>query len=392
MATAKIKKDYFNLATELIDNGRLGLNKGISLGSFKSKLDNEIYGIQKGTYYLIGARLKVGKTAFVDDTFVFNAYESYMRNKGTENEFELDIDYWSFEISVARKIIKAVTRQIYLDKNLLLNPAYILSKGKHRVSQEHYDIVINYRKFFEELEQILHLRDSGENPTGINKYLYRKAADNGKILYNEVEYKDETGVKRVSKEFSNYIPNNQKRYHFAIFDHAGLTPTERNFTTKQNIDKLSEYIVSNRNKYNLTCVLIQQFNSWSDEADNAKYRGSAVPTLESFSGSKYTPRDADVIMALHDPYSYEDMEYRGFPVNKFKNTIRNLEILRNRDGEPNRHLAFVFNGMPGIFYELPSPSYFASQKVQSSSLAKEWIEYSQNLQMAIEKAQQNGYY
>ena len=79
MATAKIKKDYFNLATELIDNGRLGLNKGISLGSFKSKLDNEIYGIQKGTYYLIGARLKVGKTAFVDDTFVFNAYESYMR-------------------------------------------------------------------------------------------------------------------------------------------------------------------------------------------------------------------------------------------------------------------------------------------------------------------------
>ena len=97
-------------------------------------------------------------------------------------------------------------------------------------------------------------------------------------------------------------------------------------------------------------------------------------------------------MALHDPYSYEDMEYRGFPVNKFKNTIRNLEILRNRDGEPNRHLAFVFNGMPGIFYELPSPSYFASQKVQSSSLAKQWIEYSQNLQMAIEKAQQNGYY
>ena len=61
---------YKDVLRSNIDNGRLGLNKGLPHGF--NRLVEFLPGIQQSTYYLIGAESSVGKSAFVNNSFVFN--------------------------------------------------------------------------------------------------------------------------------------------------------------------------------------------------------------------------------------------------------------------------------------------------------------------------------
>lgn len=338
----------FDSVLEEIKRGQEGLNKGLPHGL--SKLSQFLPNVQQKTYYLIGASTGCGKTTLVDQMFMYEPFE-YINNT-PDCEFTLDIDYFSFEIDKITKITKGVSRQLFNKYKIVADVNYILSRGEHRVSQEIYDKVIECREYFEKLENSLTVFDMPENPTGINKYLYRKAEKFGKVYRKEVEKLDENGKTVKFEVFDRYEPYDKNRYHIVIIDHISLLPEERGYNTKQLIDKMSQYLVLLRNNFNIIPVVVQQLNYDINDPMRAK-TNRLTPMLSDFGDSKYTTRDANYVLSLFSPMTFDIQNFAGYNVEKLKDRFRSLEILKGRDGGIGTRVGLGYLGESGVFKELP---------------------------------------
>lgn len=195
----------FNSVIESIEKGKQGGNQGIPMGL--DRFSQFIPNIQKGRYHLVVGESGSGKSAFVDTAYVFNPLEWYVNNK-EETDIKLKIFYYSFEISKDRLITKQIARKLYVDHGLLLDVNYILSFGKNRITQEHYDLVTGYRDYFNRLEEYLVIRDNdgqSYNPTGIRKDLLDHFESNGKF-------------ETIDKQLK-YTENDPNLFTLAIVDH-----------------------------------------------------------------------------------------------------------------------------------------------------------------------------
>lgn len=339
----------FERALQRVEEGRQGQNQGIPIPF--TRLRKYLPNIQQKTYYLIGAGTKVGKTSFADDLFFYGVYDHYkmLQQTGTLDGFEVDIDYFSYEIDTETKIIKGIGRKLWHDYGIVADVNTILSRGQNHCSEELYSLILGYREYFNELEDVVKIHDMPDNPTGMYKYLRTKMEDKGETIRKNINA--DPGGDPVWR-FDRYIPNNPKCYNIAIIDHIALMMEERGFSTKQNIDKMSQYLVLLRNNFKMIPVVIQQL-AFASESDERYKQGRLTPTLKDFGDSKYTTRDANVIMTLFSPYRYQIPEFQGYDIGALGNTYRNLEILENRDGEPNVNVGLNFIGKSGTFRELP---------------------------------------
>lgn len=236
---------------------------------------------------------KLGKTSFTDDVFFYGAYDYYKKLKDLDKleDFELDIDYFSYEIDIASKIIKGIGRKLWHEYGIIADANTILSRGENWCSQEIFDLVITFKDYFDELEEICTIHEMPDNPTGIRNYLVDKAKQKGEIILKNINSNSEGDP---IMRFDKFIPNNPKRYWLTFIDHIALMLEERGFNTKQNIDKMSQYLVSLRNNFNMTPIVIQQMSFDSDNDDRHK-SGRLTPTLRDFGDSKYTTRDRGLI-------------------------------------------------------------------------------------------------
>lgn len=330
---------YKHILKDKIDNGLLGMNKGLPHGF--NRLVEFIPGIQQSTYYLIGAESSVGKSAFVNNSFVFNPIDWWIANKNN-TDIKLKIHYYSFEISKEMMLYKAVCRKIWNEYNILLDVNYILSRGKYRISQEHYELVVKSLDYFDEMEDILYIQDVPENPTGVWHKELKYAAVNGKGL---IDYKLD----------GDYIPNNPNLYTLIVIDHASLIRKERGFSTKDLIDKLSEYMIILRNKLNFTPIIVQQLNRSGNDPTRIKL-DKMEPMLSDFKDSGNTIQDSNICLSLFSPVRYEMENHRGYKISPSIGGIgsryRSLQILKNRDGESDKTIGLEFIGEVGAFTEL----------------------------------------
>ena len=325
-----------------LERGILGLNVGIPHGH--KKLTEFIPNIQLSTYYLVGGELSTGKSAFANDMFVYNPIDWYLDNKDNTN-IKLKIPYYSFEIPKKDMTVKYLARRIYKKYGILLDVNYILSRGNNRISQEHYDLVKSELPILDELEDILLVQDLPKNPTGIWNDLLKIAHENGKGIVRAQNGNYEFGA-------DGYIPANENLYVIPVVDHIGLTKREREFSKKEVIDKLSEYMIILRNKCNFSPVLVQQLNRSLSSADRFKI-DRVEPQLSDFKESGNTQEDANVVLALFSPQRYEIPTFRDYNVTRLRNRFRSVSILKNRDGEADKILGMQFIGEIGSFTELP---------------------------------------
>tara|TARA_R110000751_G_scaffold137248_3_gene240639 strand:- start:6909 stop:8030 length:1122 start_codon:yes stop_codon:yes gene_type:complete len=341
----------YDRAMGQIERGREGSNQGIPIPF--DRLRKFLPNIQQKTYYLVGAGTKVGKTSLADDIFFYGAYDYIKSNP--DSGMELDIDYFSYEIDSETKIIKGIGRKLWHDYGIIASANDILSRGENWCSDEIYQLVREYREYFNEMEDMVTVHDMPDNPTGMNKYLINKARQHGTTTLKNIQ--TDTSKEPIMR-FESYKPDNDNRYWIQIVDHIALMKEERSYNTKQNIDKMSQYFVQLRNNYRATPVVIQQL-AFDSESDERYKQQRLTPTLRDFGDSKYTTRDANVIMALFSPLRYGLEKFQGYDVASLGNTYRNLEILENRDGEPNINVGLNFVGPVGTFRELPPANEMA---------------------------------
>lgn len=74
------------------------------------------------------------------------------------------------------------------------------------------------------------------------------------------------------------------------------------------------------------------------------------------------------MLGLFSPFRHELPEYYGYNITKFRDHIRFLEVVINREGEGNGICPLYFDGKTNTFMELPLPNDPSIQKFYNTIL------------------------
>ncbi|MDR0912122.1 MAG: hypothetical protein LBM96_05930 [Methanobrevibacter sp.] len=319
---------------------------------------NKYPGTEKGKYIILTANQKIGKSKLADFLYVYDPLFLAI-----ENKIKVNILYYTLEMSIEEKNLAFFSYLLYKLDNKLISVSDLKSTNHENplneeiinlLKSEKYQKYINF--YFENVEYVT----NETNPTGIYKYCKKYAEKYGQIIKEEKVYKNidkETGEEIEKKYTKNiYIPNNENYYTLVIIDNAANITSEKGYDTKGTIDKMSKYFIELKNTYNFTFVLIQHQMQAQESIDNIK-ANRISPTTQGLGDAKTTSRDATQIIGLYSPYKYKIKEFLNYDITKFKDNIRFLEILEDRDYGSNLSVCpLFFEGKSGFFKQLPNPN------------------------------------
>lgn len=334
--------DFDDLAGE-VQGGLEGNNSGVPMGF--QRLNNHI-SIRKSTKYLIGGYTGSGKTALLDDAFVLNPVDWYLRNYSNTN-IRLKIPYWSMERKKNFKLAKWVSRKIFLDHGILISVTKLMGwcPRDQRMTPDEHDLFLQYRDYIDALMEVIIMIDGPDNPTGIRKFMRELFLREGR-------------EEQISEHKRVYIPNNPNLIIMKIKDHSGLIKRESGLNTKKEIiDKASEDDRMERDYYGGSIVEVSQFNR--DIASPMRIKnGDVEPMLEDFKDTGATQEDSDVVMSLFDPMRYKVADPGGYDLSRLKGSdgmkkYRSLRILKNSFGLDDVRIGLAFQPVIGMFKELP---------------------------------------
>lgn len=78
------------------------------------------------------------------------------------------------------------------------------------------------------------------------------------------------------------------------------------------------------------------------------------PSSDGLGDCKKTARDVNIIIGLYSPFKYGLKEYEGYDITKFRNHIRFMEVIEDRDYGSNGNICpLYFDGAVSYFSELP---------------------------------------
>jgi len=318
------------------------------------RFEDDFCGIEHDMYYCITSFTKGGKTQLTSFIFIFKLvlYAYFAKN------IDFKIIYFALEETKERIMQRFMSWLLYS-----------FTKGKVRVSPKELrsttkpvakEVLERLKQFdiqdiLEFFEQHVIFPTEAPNPTGIYKYCKQYAEEHGTVKYKTVKIKDEFGIPHDTEVFESYEKDNPDEYRLIIVDTINLIDTERGMTLKQSMDKLSEYCAKYlRNKYHYSPVIIQQ-QAFESEGNEAFKLGRIRPSVAGLGDSKYTSRDANVVLGLFSPYRFGITDYFGYDITILKDHIRFLEVIVNRDGDMGGLLPLFFDGAVCDFKELPKP-------------------------------------
>lgn len=332
------------------------LNGGInSIPSPFVRFRSEFVGIEQGKYYITTAATKGGKTQFT--SFIF-LYTPLLYAYNNPDKIRLKVFYYPLE-----ETPEDITKRFmsYLLNNLSggeihISPDDLQSTDNSKpVPQEILDALKG-----EEFQKILKFYEDtivfspSRNATGVYQEVKKYMEEHGTVHRRPQTVKDDFGNTKEVQVFDHYTPNDPDEYVIVIFDHLSLIQTERGMTLKQSADKLSEYFVILRNRYNVTPVLVQQ-QAFDMESLDAFKANKLRPTAQGLADSKYSGRDCNMLLGLFNPFKHELPEYQKYDITKLKDMCRFLEVVLNRGGRSGGLIGLYFDGAVCDWAELPRP-------------------------------------
>ena len=261
-----------------VDRGRLGLNHGISMGM--PKLESVIDGVTKETYTLIISNSGAGKTSFALYAYVYKPIMEHL------DDDDFKCLYFSMEMNEVSLYIKLLSIYIFETYGIELSYKEILSKKREYVlSDEHYQLVLECLPWIEKVSKKLEIYDKSLNA--------KKAYAIIKTRLEAMGSFEETETRII------YHPNNPNLIYVIVFDHIGLLqPISGNL--KAEIDLLSKYLVTFREKCLVSPVVIQQANREQGNIERFK-QGKSAFTINDAKDSGNTVQDCNVMIALYNP-------------------------------------------------------------------------------------------
>ena len=316
-----------------IEKGKNGENIGISTGI--PKLDKVIGGIQPSRYYTIAAASSVGKSALI-------LFIMYYVLKHIDKKNPTYFLYFSLEIPANVLLAKLMGLYCAEEFGVYLTLDDILS-FQNPISDENFDCLKKARKWIESISEYLVV---------VDRML------NCKVLYSEtLSFASKFGSFEEIDGKKRYIPNNSNQRLIGVLDHGLLMQPSEGRDLKQEIDTASAYMVTLKNKLNMSWFMLMQQNRDSSSMDRRK-ADLSEPTLNDIKQTGNVGQDSDVVLQMFYPFREKLATYRGYRIlgdQGLTRWHRSIIISKNRYGVADQVINTWFAGSVGWFLELPSP-------------------------------------
>lgn len=325
-----------------IQSGLDGKYKGLNNGF--NRLNDYIFGIQRGVITLIGGQSGVYKTTLLD--FIV---QSALEDAESQN-ITLNIFYNSFEIDKLTKMCNWLSSQIYNKYDIVIPPEIIKGFGKNRLTADQLQLVNSEIPEVEKLFSKINWNFKPENPTGLYNTCWKFMENRGEFI--KEKYTDDLG--ETKQKIVGYKLNNPEEYNIMVTDHLYLLKKERDFDTKRNIDKFSEYQVDLARLFGFSFVNLQQFNQSLSSVERMKFKGADLsPQQSDFRDTTNPYTDSDVCLGLMSPFKMDMENCIGYDIRKLKNKMVMLKIIKNRLSRDGIAIGLLVNPKSGSFKELP---------------------------------------
>ena len=331
----------------------------------------EIPGIEQEQYVVVTAPTKGGKSMYASFVYLYSVLDYAYAHP---DQCSVHVIYFALEESQMRIKHRYISHLLYQLDNIRLSPTDLRSTD---VDFPLDDGILNlletprYKERLAFFDRCVQFETEDTNPTGILRVCEEYAKSVGE--YKSIKKKSRGNSAQDVEVFQSYTPYDKKHYKIVFIDHIGLVDLERGMTLKQSMDKLSEYCVKYlRNRYKFTIVAIQQQAMESEGLEAIKQK-RMMPSVATLGDTKYTARDANLVIGLFDPsffglptfskYSIQDSNNNGL-----FNYCRFAQLIRGRDGEQGGICPMFFDGAVCHFEELPLPDdpniqqYYAKAK------------------------------
>lgn len=342
---------------EYFKKGQEGRNKGLTTGL--PNLDNAIHGVQKKAIYGIASPPKVGKTTFVDYSFILSPYLQSL----VESNIDIEWIYFSYEIDRLQKEMKfacfflkhdyGIMTFIHNGKEEEISSDYLsgklLDENKQliKVSEEiENKLKIIYRErivpLFGEYDETgyrikkgkIDFIENKKTPTQMFTYLQSHVKQNGRIN------KDEDG------NVISFIPNNPNKYTIVITDHVRKITREKNSSLKETVDKWISHSVELRNLTEYSFVHIIHSNRDLANIDRIKYMGEFLyPTSDDIKDTGNLSEEADYMLTLFNALDekYNIKKHFGLELYNFDGALkypnyRSLHLVESRQTVCPQHM------------------------------------------------------
>lgn len=318
-------------------------------------------GFQMGKYICVTANQKIGKTKLCDFIFLYETIDFLLKNDNVRAK----ILYFCLEESPRKKYIDFLSHLLFrLDKITISNSNLESVDKDFPVDPDILELfnTERYQRYIKKFEEVVSFYNIS-NPTGINKTCRQYAEQHGK--YNHVNY---TTIGPDGKEvqltkldpINPYTPDDSEEYRIVILDNYANLTTESGMNKRETIEKMSKYFISLRDQLNYTIIAIQHQAQAQEGIENFKLN-KIKPSSDGLGDAKTISRDLNMLIGLYSPFKYGIREYEGYDITKFKNHIRFMEVLEDRDyGSGNQICPLYFNGATSYFSELPKPNESAA--------------------------------
>jgi replicative DNA helicase len=322
-----------NKLLEEIDRGRLGLNKGIPMGL--PKLEGIIDGVTRETYTLILSNSGSGKTSFALYAYVYKPLMQHL------DDDDFKILFFSLEMNELSLYIKLLSIYLFETFGIQISFKEILSRKKEYIlSDEHYELIQQCLPWIDKISKKLEIYDKSVSANTVYAILKSRLESIGKFVETDT---------RLS-----YIPNNPNLIYNVVIDHIGLVRPQQGHSLKQEIDLLSSYLVTLREKCGISPVVIQQANREQGNIERFK-QGKSAFTINDAKDSGNTVQDCNIMLALYNPNRDSLKTYKKYNIEILENNFRSLMVLKNRYGDCDVEIGMNFFGGINTFAELPKP-------------------------------------
>lgn len=331
-----------DLLFQKIDEGRKGKNIGLKTGL--PKVDKYTGGMQKGIYTLISAPSGGGKTSYVLYSYIYRPLKDCP-------EKDLKYIYFSLELSETVLLAKLLCLWIYEEYKIIIPYSWVMS-WEQPLSDDLYFYLQKGKEWLNSISNKLLIYD---------KFLTARTFYST-IMTNLEEWghfeESSDGRKKI------YIKNNPDQMVNVICDHCGLVSLEQGHTKKQEIDILSQYAVSLRERCGVSFYILQQENRNSINMDRIKMDLTDTDSRD-LKDTECTFNDADRYIAIYYPLKFKLKTKADYPVicedqgdgfTGLRHVLRFIRIVKNRYGDSEKSIAVGFWGNVGIFKELPKAS------------------------------------
>lgn len=351
-----------------VDNGIAGKNGSIPFPV--AKLDNYLE-IAKNTNYLIVGDTGSGKSSTTHD-LILNIMDWYYDNQS--EDLKLSVIYFGMERKQYMYSARWVSRMIFLKENRYISVKKILGRvrvdGKIvKLDQEEYELVVKYAKIFDKWEEddTFVCIEGTHNPTGIKIFIDNFAAKHGKIIPRKED--DVLGKK-------TYEPHHPNHIVLIVTDYVGVLDAEKdeNGQKKLRLDKFSWIMRRNRDLYGFSPINVQQLSRAVNDYTRLKLN-DLKPKLSDIADTSELARDADVVLAIFEPFRYVTQDTTtdllGYELNKLRDKYgykyyRSLHILKSSFDGDGIAVGAAFHPMTGTLKAMPKlPSEMRDGDYQS---------------------------